>query len=388
MDSVASLAGRNFRAGKAFELVVFDRLPPEEQAFLAEMRADPDFYGILRPNPGSGRTIKSVTRDTALLWLTLQSPGPLPFFVFSGDAEAAVKVVWEFVLDGVLEMEENGSFVAGSEAADLLSNGRRSVMQGQLARLSMLALRYGEKLGFDDPQLLAAWLYQFGRQPVSPFWARRLADSEAVLAFLGAGTGSDLRHRLDADWEIRKDAEVQGWLAWTSRRRGEVGQGKVTHKLYISPQVEAMPDVFATVLGVLSTRSAHFKIGSDAAGLLRPDKMVAYFGDQDSLLEVASELTEQLSSVTPHGVPFSAEITPNGLLSWGMDPPQTEHVLTWQEPESWRQWVVRRLAAAMIAAQSNSHATMTPADFALERLRHEGVDVDDWKPTASIWHTT
>src|SRR5215475_7004947 len=49
LDSVASLAGRNFRAGKAFELVVFDRLPPEEQAFLAEMRADPDFYGILRP---------------------------------------------------------------------------------------------------------------------------------------------------------------------------------------------------------------------------------------------------------------------------------------------------------------------------------------------------
>jgi hypothetical protein len=388
LDSVASLAGRNFRAGKAFELVVFDRLPPEEQAFLAEMRADPDFYGILRPHPGTGRTIKSVTRDTALLWLTLQSPGPLPFFVFSGDAEAAVKAVWEFVLDGVLEMEENGSFVAGSEAADLLSNGRRSVTQGRLARLSMLALRYGEKLGFDDPQLLAGWLYQFGRQPVSPFWARRLADSEAVLAFLGAGTGSDLRQRLDADWEIRKDAEAQGWLAWTNRRRGEVGQSKVTHKLYISPQVEEMPDVFATVLGVLSTRSAHFKIGSDAAGLLRPDKMVVYFGDQDSLLEVALELAKQLSSVAPHGVPFSAQITPNGLLSWGMDPPQTEHVLTWQEPESWRQWVVRRLAAAMIAAQSNSHATMTPADFALERLRHEGVDVDDWKPTASIWHTT
>jgi len=296
--------------------------------------------------------------------------------------------VWEFVLDGVLEMEENGSFVAGSEAADLLSNGRRSVTQGRLARLSMLALRYGEKLGFDDPQLLAGWLYQFGRQPVSPFWARRLANSEAVLAFLGAGTGSDLRQRLDADWEIRKDAEAQGWLAWMNRRRGEVGQSKVTHKLYISPQVEEMPDVFATVLGVLSTRSAHFKIGSDAAGLLRPDKMVVYFGDQDSLLEVALELAKQLSSVAPHGVPFSAEITPNGLLSWGMDPPQTEHVLTWQEPESWRQWVVRRLAAAMIAAQSNSHATMTPADFALERLRHEGVDVDDWKPTASIWHTT
>src|SRR5262249_29420130 len=147
--------------------------------------------------------------------------------------------------------------------------------------------------------------------------------------------------------EIRKDQGIRGWLACTSRRGGEAGQGKVTHKLYVSPQVQAMPEAFAVVLDVLSTRSAHFKIGSDAAGLLRPDKMVAYFGDQDSLLEVASELTKQLSGVAPHGVPFSAEITTNGLLSWGMDPPQTEHVLTWQEPESWRQWVVRRLAAAM-----------------------------------------
>jgi hypothetical protein len=153
----------------------------------------------------------------------------------------------------------------------------------------------------------------------------------------------------------------------------------------VSPQVEALRETFAAVVDVLSTRNVHFKIGSDAAGLLRPDKMVLYFGDQDSLLEVASALADRLLSVEPHGVPFSAEITPNGLLSWGMDPPQSQHVLTWQGPESWRQWVVRRLAAAIVAAQSNSHSTMTPAEFALERLRHEGVDVDDWRPTASIW---
>jgi hypothetical protein len=84
-------------------------------------------------------------------------------------------------------------------------------------------------------------------------------------------------------------------------------------------------------------------------------------------------------------VPFSAEITADGLLSWGMDPPGTQRVLAWQEPESWRLWVVRRLAAAMIAAQSDPGSTMTPAEFALERLRHEGVDVEGWTPAASIW---
>ena len=99
LDAIAGVAGRKFRAGRDFELVVFDRLPPEEQAVLGEMCADSDFYGILRPHPGSGRTLKSVSRDIALLWLTLQSPGPIPFFVFTGDAEVAVKALWELVLD-------------------------------------------------------------------------------------------------------------------------------------------------------------------------------------------------------------------------------------------------------------------------------------------------
>lgn len=387
-DPLATLGGRNFRAGRAFELLVFDRLPPDEQAFLTEISADPDFYGILRPHPGSGRTIKSVSRDTALLWLTLQSPGPLPFFVFTGDAEAALKAVWEFVLDGVLEMEENGNFVSGSEAANILLNSHRSIPRGRLANLSNLALRYGESLRCDDPQKLAAWLYNFGRQPLSPVWLKRLPNRDGVLSFLDAGRGGELRRRLASDWEAASDEKTPGWLAWSSRRRSEFRPDKVTYKLYLSPQVEAMPQAFATVLDVLPTRTAHLKIGNNAAGLLRPDKMVLYFGDQESLLAVASELVERLSGMAPHGVPFSSEITADGLLSWGMDPPQSERLLPWQERESWRLWVVRRLAAAMVLAQSDSSSGMTASEFALERLRYEGVDVDGWTPTASIWHTS
>jgi hypothetical protein len=68
-----------------------------------------------------------------------------------------------------------------------------------------------------------------------------------------------------------------------------------------------------------------------------------------------------------------------------MDPPQTQRVLSWQEPESWRLWIVRRLAAAMIAAQGDAKPGMTPVQFALERVRHEGVDVETWTPSVSIW---
>ena len=287
----------------------------------------------------------------------------------------------------VLEIEENGDFVTGLEAAKVLANGHRSVPQGRLARFSNLALRYCESLRWDNPQQLAAWLYNFGRQPLSPVWIKRLPNRDGVLAFLGAGEESDLWRRLASDWRAASDEKAPGWLAWSGRGRREFRPDKVTHKLYVSPQVEAMPQAFASVLDVLSTRVAHFKIGSNAAGLLRPDKMVLYFCDQDSLLEVASELAERLSGVAPHGVPFSAEITPDGLLSWGMDPPESERFLSWQERESWRLWVVRRLATAMVAGQRDSCPGMTASEFALERLRYEGVDVDGWTPTASIWHT-
>ncbi|WP_410971978.1 hypothetical protein, partial [Salmonella sp. SAL4445] len=55
----AALAGRHFRAGSSFELVVFDRLPASEQSLLGQLRADPEFYGVLRPRPGSAGTFKA-----------------------------------------------------------------------------------------------------------------------------------------------------------------------------------------------------------------------------------------------------------------------------------------------------------------------------------------
>jgi hypothetical protein len=386
-----SLAQRTFRAGTAYELVVFDRLAPEEQLMLMELRADADFYGVLRPRPGSGRTVKAVGKETALLWFTLQSPGQLPSFAFGNSPGDAGSAIPQLLLDGVLEVEENGRFLSGTDAAKLMAQGREAVSngsQGRLGSLSTAALRYGESLQLNDPRQLAGRLYGFGRQPATPKWRRLLADGEAVLAFLGAGPGTDLRRRLDSDWQEANDEKMAGWLVWSNQKiRTRAPTGTTSCKLYISPAVQAMPQAFSTVLEVASAQVGHFKIGTDAAGLLRPDKMVLYFRDQERLFAVASELAPLLQGATPHGVPFSAEITSDGLLSWGMDPPQSEKLLAWQEPESWRLWVVRRLAAAMIAAQSDPNSSMKPGEFARERLRHEGVDVDRWTPSTSIWQT-
>ncbi len=384
-ELAGELARRRFRTGSAFELVLVDRLPIEEQAALSELRNDPEFYGVLRPRGDGGRTVKVVDRDTALLWFTQMSPGVMPGFVWREDPVEAVRGVTQLVLDGVFEMECDGAFVSGPDAVRHFAGARRQGRVGRLQRIALDALAYAETLPAEDGPSLANRLYEYGRVPISPEWARRLPNADAVLAYVGAAPGTDVRGRLETTWEAPKERTQTSWLMWSCRRRSDLGARSATFKLYVSPSVEDLPRAFAAVLALQANRPMHWKIGSDAAGLLRPDKMVLYFADQERMLATAGELQAALRGATPHGVPFTAEIADDGLLSWGMDPPIAERVLAWQEPESWRLWVVRRLAAALCSARGANASTLRPAEFALERLRHEGVDVDAWTPSVSIW---
>ena len=384
----ADLAARTFRAGAAYDLVVFDRLAPEEQRLLAELRDEPGFYGVLRPREGTGRTVRAVDRDTALLWLTLQAPAPLPFFARDADDGGSRRVA-ELVLDGVLEVEDDaGRFVAGPAALSLAAGPAPAAgaPASRLGRLADAALRHAAALGDDDVEAITTELYSYGRLPLTARWARRLPDRAATLAHLGAAPGGALHAALADGWRQAPDTEAGGWIAWT-RTRGAARsmRGAPTHKLYVSPLPAALPEAVAALVDVLGRQDrARFKVGADAAGVLRPDKLVAYFEEVEALHAAADLLAERLDGMPAHGVPFTAEIAGDGLLSWGMDPPREARVLAWQGYESWRLWLVRRLAAALAAAARDADAA-DPAVWARERLRWDGVDVDRWTPSAALW---
>ena len=42
-----NITGACFRANPGYQLVLFDRLPPEQQEALRDLTRDPDFYGVL-----------------------------------------------------------------------------------------------------------------------------------------------------------------------------------------------------------------------------------------------------------------------------------------------------------------------------------------------------
>ena len=387
MNVSRSLGEQTFRAGTEYDLVVFDRLAPQEQILLAELREDAGFYGILRPREGSGRTMRSVDRDTALLWLSTQAPGRLPFFVWEGvDHAVATRRVTQLVLDGVLEIELEGAFVSGARALPVLGPRENNRAAGRLNHLADEALRYGESLHLEDADELAARLYSYGAVPLSPTWTRRLRGSDEVLDFLAASPGTALHRDLASSFTHTPAQEDGAWMSWSKPSRRTPGPTDPIYKLYVSPQPEDLPRTFRELVQVLAGQDhLQFKVGASALGVLRPDKVVVYFESVELLQRAADLLATRLSSVAPQGVPFSAEIAGDGLLSWGMDPPRSARVLSWQDHDSWRLWVVRRLARAIVTAQSEPDGGAAASRYAVERLRLDGVDVDAWTPSNATW---
>lgn len=374
------LLGRAFRANPAYELALWDRLAPGERAALERLREDPDFYGILRPRgEGSGLGVKAVDRETALLFLTLREPGALPAYVRPVLGEAAGRTIARLVADGVLEVEREGAFVSGPAA---FAEREGEAGEGRLARLSVAALRYGEALAVDDPLRLSLRLYGYNRRPLTPGWLRTLSSPAAVQEWLGIAAGGAHRAVLERTW--RPSPPSEHWLSWRSRlEEAASSSGGSTWKLYVSPVPEALAESFGAILEALAAaRAGQFKVGAGAAGLLRPDKIVAYFPSFERLAEAAGAVQDRLAGVPAQGVPFTSEIGGDGLLSWGMDPPASGR--TWNGRESWRLWLTYRLARALLAARGASGG-MEPWRFALERLRLEGIDTATWTPASGLW---
>jgi hypothetical protein len=370
-------------------LVPLERITTTERSLLGEDVAGGSLYGILRPRPGERLEPRAVSPDTALLFLTLAEPGPLPAYARAALGEAAADTVTRLVMDGVLEFEHRGEWVSAGSAAAVLAGRGPKGGRGRIGELSVAAVRYGQELGDLPEDLLALRLYAYGRRPVSPELRRQLPDETAVSEALGLAEDGSARRALDAGWrEVPAQAGSPAyWRSWRPRRPiGDMRGRRASYKLYISPSVGALPSAVAIAAEVLAAGppAIAFKIGKDLPGICRPDKFVAYFDRLDDVQAAAEKFRDRLAGHPAHGVPFTAAITDDGLLSWGADPPAG---VNGSSSSSWRLWVARRLAEHLTSARCTS-AGLEPWLFALERLRVGGVDVDTWIPTGDIWLRT
>lgn len=375
--STIDLEAARLRFGARFRLASYDELTDAERAQLASLSDEPDFYGILLPPAQSALPIKSVSHHAALLFHRLREPARVPHLLRSLFGAQAHDHLEQLILDGILEIERDGAFVSGAAALRTTATpGGTSSAESLIARLSADAIRYAAELPDLSVQQIATRLYMYNRAPATPALRRQIADPASLLAFLG---GDPLAAgRLGAHWI--GETSRKAWYVW----RTADSEAALAYKLYISPDIAALPEVFGPVVdALLAAGCTQFKVGLDAYGLLRPDKLVAYFDRLDQIQRAAELIRAACPRAAAQGVPFTAAIGDDGLLSWGMDPPRFEQLLGAQSARSWREWITNRLAVYIVAARESGAGDV--ADFVLHRLTIDGVDTTTWTPSAAIW---
>lgn len=379
------ISGVRFRKSARFELIELGCLPGVHGLDFSRLELG-SAYGVARKLDHEDGTYRLLSCQAALLLLSLEKPGPLPAFVRTGaNSKELESEVVRLVLDGLLEVECDGAFVSGPLAAGL--EPFEAAPDSRLSAISLSALRWAAGLALPASRLqeVAAGLYGFNSLPLSAAQARRWPNRTVTAEWVDSQLGSaGVRYLRRAFAPVPSHSEG-GWRSFTRKQPGLEGGEQTTFKLYVSPLPEAVPATWSRLIDLLpATKATAFKVGADARGILRSDKIVVYFAEFASLARAAALFSEGLSQVPPHGVPFTSEIAGDGLLSWGLDPPdaQSRDVL-WSTRPSWRLWLVSRLAEALVGASNHQEFGGTVWKSALERLWLDGIDTATWTPRQS-----
>ena len=238
-------------------------------------------------------------------------------------------------------------------------------MRGRIAALSMRALALAVELPPTSAPGIARWLYRYGTAPRGVLQDQIFGSGDHPMAILGLTDGGGARRVLERRYEA---TTYPGWLGFA--RIGAPLGTATTCKLYVSPNPEALAAAFPVIADVFNAMDVRaFKVGRGLDGLLRPDKIVAHFDDGGHLEAVAMKLRKALHGYPAQGVPFSTGFDADGMLSWGIDPPYGS------EAASWRSWVTKRLADALVAPFSRGQDRLASV---LNHMARIGVDSANW----------
>lgn len=354
---------------------------------LAEEDREASVAGVLYPNDSTESETITICSDTVALWKAVDESGALPQYAHTAESGGNHSIS-RLVLDGLLEMaDDSGEFHSGPAALQMLFPTPLDLERGgRLGRLSLAALRYAAALGAVDNPTLTWKLYSYNSRPATAEYRRRFVDRASVRRYLGLGLEAKSLSGLERNWRESATPDNPAWIIWQSREAQPFVSGSPIFKLYVSPRVERLRDVFQTIVTTgVDLPIPQFKVGANLAGVLRPDKLVIYFSDRESLLASHEALAQALQGCEAQGVPFSAELSGDGLFSWGLDPPSESSETDGAAHFSWRYWVANSLAKYLQVGSAASSKECDPLQFALRRMQLEGVEIETWTPAADIW---
>ena len=334
------------------------------------------------PTPAAPEYQHTKVIDTGVASLLQAVRRDDPISVKPEDAGWVRSDVAAAILDGMLALRVGSRWVHGVDALDDLFPNEPPTRNGVLHQLSDRALAAGAR--YAGERRRADFLYSYGRLPVGERELAHLPDRAATSRWLGIDPTPDWLR----PWRQRDPQSAGWWNLWHLRdapQHFSADQGMP--KLYVSPHPDDLPDalrelcVTAAELGVPTV-----KVGSDAHAVYRPDKLVAYAVDLAQLDALATRLLPRLSGARAHGVPFTAERSEDGLLSWGMDPPLAETAPNASANPgasrmSWRQSCAEVAAAGLHRASDRDVGTATR--MAKAWLWVNDIDPQTWAPVSS-----
>lgn len=390
----ADLLQRRLQANPAFELVIGDALDePERRALSVDSER---LCGVLRPRV-LGLATKAVDADVARLVAVLAEPALLPEALRRSLGARAEATVARLVLDEILAIESERGFVTGSAARACLFAGgpgdaadSPATCSNRIGVISREALEYAGRIVLPATDALWMRLYFYGRIPYSARWASRFPHAAEVETILAGKRGSATRKLLESCFvPVAPDPRNDRWRLYDHRSPlAQIDRDLPQYKLYVSPHPSAIVEAFgAVVTAVAEIGAPRFKVGSDAYGLLRSDKLIVYCTGRPMLDALAERVAPLLRGVPAHGVPFTAALSADGLLSYGIDPPSNAPIDGWADASerSWRMWIVRWLARTIERQRRDDPGHAEPWRYALDRLRFAGVDPRTWTPDESLF---
>jgi hypothetical protein len=180
--------------------------------------------------------------------------------------------------------------------------------------------------------------------------------------------------------EVPPPPQNAGWHFFKSRRRTlEKPESGIDYKVYISPSVADLASCLSQLYDIIpKTEANSWKVGRDVFGVTRSDKICVYFASKRAADEAGRLFVQELHGIEAQGIPFTRRYDANGLVSAGIDPPTPEFGVRAAFGTSWRDWISRKIASAIIVANSHKDYPITSVDSALWSMKLLGVDPATW----------
>lgn len=290
-----------------------------------------------------------------------------------------VPVIARLICDRALEVRSaDGTFQTGPAALDELYSGVSWPVSADagshpLAQLSRGGVLYAIALARAGATAFAAELYRFGAEPLAS--GSRPTSRGSVERWLRLDRRQPrglLADRSMSGFARLPRAAKDPWIRWHRRDRSG---GGLRHKVYVSPKTDNLPDVLEVCMQVAVEMGVpSLKVIADPRGAFRPDKLVLYVDGTDEIAAIGAELRRALRGYPALGVPFTAPLGQDGLLSAGIDPTPRQRP---KGPASWRLVVADALGKAAEVARPFA-GRPAALQFITWRLRLSGIDPEGW----------